>query len=1073
VKNADTASADLRKEEAIFEAAAAIADRTARATFLNHACGTDSSLRASVEELLAFHDTAGNFLEAPAPGSTEMLDPPIGAMIGQYKLLERIGEGGFGVVYRAEQQEPVRRQVAIKIIRLGMNTEQVIARFETERQTLALMKHPNIATVLDAGTTGKDFSGSRFELHTETDDRATAPGPGSQSLAIHPTRPYFVMELVEGRAIDDYCDENRLCVHERLKLFLPVCRAVQHAHQKGIVHRDLKPSNVLVTRDDSAAPGVPKVIDFGIAKAMHAPVQGVSQTDVRQLVGTPEYMSPEQITRDGADVDTRADIYALGSVLYKLLTGMTPLDHESMKRASWEEILRIIREVEPVRPSARRAMIENMRAIADHRSTQPVALRRMLRGELDWIVMKSLDKDRSRRYETASDLARDIERYLDQRPVLACPPSPLYLLRKFVRRNRIAVVSGLLIAVAVTAGAAVSLAGFVRAEREWQKAERLRGEAVRQRDEADRHRHAAEQQRLAAITEREKAEQVVVLLQELIGTTDPEQGYPADFTIRALLDSFAGSLAGRLEGQPEVDAMIHRAIGRSYWSLGNMNQAGPGLERALELRRRVYGDADPLTAQSRVDVALYQLQISQLDEAFQSIQRALPTLREVGPSDDLVWALYGLARVHHEFGELSEAGRWAEDAWKVSLQVHHAEHPTSLIFQAFAARYRPDPEESERLARDALDRLLAVSPERQVSVALLKRNLAMILPKRDKFQEAEGMAREALGIDRKLFGEESSRAVQDLLALAEALRAAGRSAEAEQHAREAVRIAELVTVEREVLRARAYRLLARILEASDPAGESEALALAIESSRRVVGNRPEVGLLLAKRGTSLMRKGSFSDAAQCLRDALAITRERPDQTEESAFTLYVLGLTLRELGDIEESLVQMRDAATLASASDGKMAFIHFELIEMLVDLNRIEEAQLHANELAALSHRTKHPVAGIMNQIGQGVMQMARGDTARAEQTLRDAATPRRLRGVPAARRVTFRITLVFSKCLIRTERFDQAEAVLTQLDQRIRTIPAFGTVDKHNIARCMVLLYEAWNKPDELARWRDQLNH
>jgi serine/threonine protein kinase/tetratricopeptide (TPR) repeat protein len=379
------------------------------AAYLDGACGDDQVLRGRVEDLLKAHRELGSVHIRPAPDRVATTDQLLregpGTVIGPYKLLEQIGEGGMGVVYMTEQQKPVRRKVALKIIKPGMDTRQVIARFEAERQALALMDHPNIARVLDAG--------------------ATESG-----------RPYFVMELVKGIPITDYCDRNRLAIADRLELFVLVCQAVQHAHQKGIIHRDLKPSNVLVTMIDGAA--VPKVIDFGVAKAMGQQLtEKTLFTGFAQLIGTPLYMSPEQAEFSGVDVDTRSDIYALGVLLYELLTGTTPFDQDTFRTAAYDEIRRIIREVEPPKPSTRISTLEaTAPTVSANRQSDPHALGKLMRGELDWIVMKALEKDRNRRYETANGLAADVRRYLDDEPVQACPPSAWYRFRKFASRNR-------------------------------------------------------------------------------------------------------------------------------------------------------------------------------------------------------------------------------------------------------------------------------------------------------------------------------------------------------------------------------------------------------------------------------------------------------------------------------------------------------------------------------------------------------------------------------------------------------------------------------------------------------------
>jgi serine/threonine protein kinase len=474
-------------EKSIFVAALEKASPAERAAYLDEACGGDPRLRAEVEALRAAHDRLGELAPdhgARAPGATAdesaVAEGP-GTRIGPYKLLEQIGEGGMGVVWMAEQQEQVRRMVALKIIKAGMDSAQVVARFEAERQALALMDHPNIAKVLDAGTTG--VSEPR---PTGSGDACPLPvGRGSG-------RPYFVMELVKGVPITKYCDEHRLTLRQRLELFVPVCQAVQHAHQKGIIDRDLKPSNVLVAAYDGKP--VPKVIDFGVAKATGQKLtERTLFTGFGNLVGTLEYMSPEQAEFNALDIDTRSDIYTLGVLLYELLTGTTPLTKQRLKEAGLAEVLRVIREEEPPKPSTRlSASKERLAPISAQCQMEPAKLTKLVRGELDWIVMKALEKDRTRRYETANGFAQDIERYLADELVEACPPSVGYRLRKVARKYQKALTIAVAFGFLLFAGIVVSTWQAVRARAARAEAEAQSERATEAVREATAKQHEAE-----------------------------------------------------------------------------------------------------------------------------------------------------------------------------------------------------------------------------------------------------------------------------------------------------------------------------------------------------------------------------------------------------------------------------------------------------------------------------------------------------------------------------------------------------------------------------------------------------
>jgi len=684
-----------------------------RAAYLDKACEGDGDLRSKVEALLKAHEEAGSFLEVPALDAKVTLDDsPLtekpGTRIGRYKLLQLIGEGGFGVVYMAEQEKPIRRRVALKIIKLGMDTKQVIARFEAERQALALMDHPNIARVFDAG--------------------ATDTG-----------RPYFVMELVKGIPITEYCDKNNLDTRQRLDLFIDVCKAVQHAHQKGIIHRDIKPSNVMITLHDGKP--VPKIIDFGIAKAtQHRLTEKTFFTEYQQFIGTPEYMSPEQAEMTGLDVETRSDIYWLGVLLYELLSGTRPFEGDKLRSAAYDEIRRIIREDEPPKPSTRlNTLGDALTDVAKHRHVQPAQLCKIVRGDLDWVVMKALEKDRTRRYETANEFAQDIGRHLGDEPVVAGPPSMRYQLRKFVRRNR-ALVTGIAAVLVVLAAGIVVSTNFAIGQA------RARAEAVAARDEAERQA---------------KLSQAVAdfLKNDILASVDPYKTKGREVTVRYVLDAASKSIEGKFEDAPLIEASIRETLGRTYQSLIRYEAAERHLERTLQIRQEKLGEEHLDTLKSMSDLAWLYMWQGRFDESEQLFVKVLEGRRCVLGEEHpkTLDSMFGLVGMYHIKGPHDEAERLYVKILEARRRVLGEEHPDTLVTMLrmgwlHLSRGRFD--EAEALLTKALEIGRRVLGEEHPVTWRSMHVVALLYANRGLYDKAEQLCLKSLEIGRRVEGEE-------------------------------------------------------------------------------------------------------------------------------------------------------------------------------------------------------------------------------------------------------------------------------------------------------------------------------
>lgn len=644
--------------------------------------------------------------------------------LGPYRLLRRLGEGGMGEVWLAEQERP-RRHVALKMIRRGMDTKEVIARFETEREALAMMDHPNIALVFDAGETA------------------------------HGT-PYFVMEYVKGDPITDYCDRNRLTTEDRLLLFAQVCEGVQHAHQKAVIHRDIKPSNILVTVQDDRP--VPKIIDFGVAKATNQHLtQRTLFTELGQLIGTPEYMSPEQAEMTGADVDTRTDVYSLGVLLYELLTGVLPFDPKELRQAGLVEIQRLIREEEPAKPSTRVSSLgATSTRVAGRRRTEPSALVKGLRGDLDWITVHALEKDRTRRYGSPAELAQDVWRHLGHEPVLASPPSRVYQAAKFVRRHRIGAIASGLVLLAVTIGAAGATIGLVRATRAEQIA----------RQESD------------------TAGQALDFLVRLFEVSDPSEARGNTVTAREILDEGAEQITRELEGQPLVKARLMDTMGMVYYNLGLYIEAEPLLREALETREEAGGDTSLVVATSLNNLGDLYREQGRYDQA-EAMYRRVLAIREtrLEEGNPLIGsAISDLGKIAVIQGRYADAEPLFLQVLEISQGRSRAEDEVTatslnLLGQLYTWQERYD--EAEPLfRRSLLIRERVLDPDHP-GVARGMNNLAYFYQIAGQHARAEALFEQTLALQERILGPGHWQVANSLNGLAEALAAQGKYDEAE------------------------------------------------------------------------------------------------------------------------------------------------------------------------------------------------------------------------------------------------------------------------------------------------------